>query len=147
MRRSLVFLLFAGAAVLGMSGLGAPPANEIPTPEEFFAATITDRSLVVVRAENVACDGETFLKARYGRAEVTISFSRIGSITFRDGDSGYQAATVQLTDGTSTEVQVGNGMSCTGYTELGTMAIKVRDLYQVQFEPNATPTLPQTQNQ
>ena len=137
MHRSLAILVLVSAvALLGMGDLGGA-GDEIPEPDEYFAGKIVDRDMVEAQAHYLACDGQTFLKALRGKAIVSIPFARIRSAEFSDGEDGYQNAKVTLHDGTVHEVQVKNIVKCTGKTDIGGMMIRIKDVYKVEFDPQA----------
>ena len=142
MKRTMTLAAVAAALfLLSMGGMGGSD-DAVPTPDRNFHATITDKANVVTRAEYLACDGKTNLRAERGKAVVTIPFEKIRSVEFRDGEKDAQQATVLLNDGTTHQVSVRNGEKCTGTTDLGGMSIHVKDLLRVVFEPDQKPAAP-----
>ncbi len=136
-KRSLALAVLACAfCLMGMGELGGG-TDEIPEPDEYFAATITDKEMVAIRAEHLACDGQTMLKALRGKATISVPFSRIRAAEFTAGEDGYQDATITLQDNSVHRVRVKNIVKCTGMTEIGGMSIRTRDLHRVDFEYGA----------
>ena len=123
MKRSMTVCAVAAALFLvSMSGLGGSD-DAVPTPDRNFAATITDKTNVVTRAQYLACE-------------------KIRSAEFRNAEKDVQQVTLVLNDGTTHQVQVPNGEKCTGTTDLGAMSIRAKDLLRVEIEPAPKPAAP-----
>lgn len=138
-------LVCASVFFMGMGDLTG--GDEAPKPAKFFAATITDKDLVTMQAEYIACEGGTTIKATLGKASITIPFEKISIVEFQDAGDGFQETTIKLFDGTEHKVKTRNLVKCTGHTKLGAIAIKTADLLKVEFQKDAKPPKPETETE
>lgn len=118
-----------------ITGLGAPPGQDIPKPEVEFRAIVVDDQGVETRCIGVAWEGEIFFKGTLGSAVVTIPFEKVRGIEgVGEGTGGKVSFLVTLMDDKEVLVSFDEDDSFTGTTEFGTFSIPARNIKEIAFK-------------
>lgn len=130
------FLLLLGLILVfcsGMGSVGGYPEGTIPETDARIHAKLKDRAGVETNLNQFSMDGKTHVVAWVGKAEMTIPFEHIATITFDSVQGEQVRADVKLKSGNVLDVNIPTRALFYGSTGFGTFKVKARDVAQVSF--------------
>lgn len=136
-------VILGGALAVGLLGLGvgrvshaglfgSSAPGRIPIPARVFAVTIEDVGGTQLRVDRVTFDGEVYLFGTVGKAQVTVPFETIASVTVGLGpDDDHRTASVVTADGATVDVVVEADRPFYGRTAFGNYKIEASDVRRI----------------
>jgi hypothetical protein len=114
---------------LGMGGVGQESLT-VPEPEENYLVSLIDQSDVSIELENFSCAGFTYFGGKLGKADISISFDKIDSVSFLLNDNDVKAI-VSLKDGKIVELLVDRDKPCYGVASFADVRIEIQDIKKI----------------
>jgi len=126
------FILLTAFFTLGMGNMGDNALLNIPDPGENYSVTMIDQSDVSIDLEKFSMDGHTYVTGKFGKADISVDFDRIDSISFFSGDETLKCR-LFLKDAKSIEILMEKHAVCFGTSAFGNIRIELRDIKQLQI--------------
>lgn len=135
LRRLAVLTILAtlSLALMGMGGFGDTDiVKKIPTPDRPFTVTIVDDTDTTFSVSDFSVEGLTLVPVHLGKANVSIDFAKVKSVTLMERGTELHAA-VTLTDGNVQNVTMSPRTMFYGRTPWGLMQLKAGDIKKIVF--------------
>lgn len=119
---------------LGMGSMSEETAIEVPDVQEHYTVRLVDQADVSVTLKKFSFEGLTFLLGKLGKAQISIDFNRIDSISFRLQGENVMASVI-LKNSKSVEISIDRRRFFYGIASFADVKIGVPDVKTIQFIP------------
>ncbi len=126
----LIVVIMVCLFLISMGTNGGNGVVKVPEPEKNYTVTLIDQSDVSMELGKFSCDGMTFFTGKLSRSEVSVDFSRIGSVLFFLKNKNV-VAKVSLKDGNVVELLMKNKQPCYGRSSFGDVKIEMLDIKKI----------------
>ncbi|MBU1002423.1 MAG: hypothetical protein KKE73_07860 [Proteobacteria bacterium] len=118
---------------MGMGDFGDTEiVKKIPRPDRPFTVTIVDDTDTSFMVSDFSVEGLTLVPVQMGKANMSIDFAKVKTVTLFEQDSKL-AATVVLNDGSTKQVTMSPRTMFFGRTTWGLMRLKAGDIKAIHF--------------
>ncbi|MDY6905623.1 MAG: hypothetical protein SWH61_13175 [Thermodesulfobacteriota bacterium] len=132
--RGVLGMLGVLAAVLslGMGNVDGDGVVEIPQAVRNFTVTLTDASGLTLRLTNFTCEGKTFFSGKLGRADASVDFADIQTVTIGNHKDGQVLAVIALKNGDSVTLVMDTKLACYGSSAIADIRISIADIRRIE---------------
>ncbi|MDY6824769.1 MAG: hypothetical protein SWH68_13380 [Thermodesulfobacteriota bacterium] len=130
----LLIGMMAAILGLGMGNVGGDGVIEIPQAVRNFSVTLTDASGLTIELTNFTCEGKTFFSGKLGRADASVDFADIRTVTIKVHDEENVKLVLALKSGEIVSLIMDKKLACYGSSEIADIRIALADIRQIGFE-------------
>ena len=141
-KKNLFLVLISLVAWGFLTGMGAIPTSELPTPDVIFHATIIDDHDIATKCDSVSWRGKTFFEARRGGGVVTIPFEKVQRAVYvSDAKEDSVNFKITLKTGDVVAVTFDSDARFYGRASFGTYRITAKNIKEIVFTDDTAPLL------
>ena len=130
----LLIGLIAAIVGLGMGNVGGDGVIEIPQAVRNFSVTLTDASGLTIDLSNFTCEGKTFFSGKLGRADASVDFADIQTVTISTRNEENVKAVLALKSGETVSLIMDKQLACYGSSEIADIRIILADIRQIEIQ-------------
>jgi len=118
---------------LGMGNVGDDSVIEIPEVARNFSVILTDISGMQINLTNLTCNGKTFFFGKLSKADASVDFADIGSVSFEKENNDYVKAVLKFKNGDTASLVMDKTHVCFGSSPIADIRIVISDIRQIEF--------------
>lgn len=131
-RHLLIIGLLAAGLGLGMGNVGGDGVVEIPRAVRNFSVTLTDVSDLTLQLTNFTCEGKTFFSGKLGRADASVDFADVLTVTIEHYNDDKVKAVLQLQSDEMVTLVMDKKLACFGSSAIADIRISISDIRLIE---------------
>lgn len=125
--------LLAAVSGLGMGNVGGDGVVEIPRADRNFSATLSDASGLTIQLTHFTCEGKTFFSGKLGRADASVDFADISTVTITSGNEKHAKAVIDLKSADTITLLMDRRLACYGASAIADIRIALSDIRRIDI--------------